>query len=226
MDPLTGHTDSVSSVAFSPDGHRIASTSEDDTIRVWDAATGQVIAGPFTGHTSSVTSVVFSLDGQRIASAPTDRTIRVWDATTGWVVAGPFTGHASYVSMVALSPDGQRVASASYDRTIRVWHAITGQVVTGGHTDSAPGNCAIHGEKAVTESIEKIHFADQALVNNDGFICGENEELLMWIPELHRSGLHRPSTAWISGEHETRLDLSKFVRGSNWVTVRDHNLSE
>jgi WD40 repeat protein len=54
-------------VAFSPDGQCIASASIDRTICVWDATTGQVVAGPFTGHTDSVTSVAFSPDGQRIA---------------------------------------------------------------------------------------------------------------------------------------------------------------
>jgi WD40 repeat protein len=78
--PFTGHTRSVKSVAFSPDGHRIASGSDDHTIRVWDSATGEVVAGPFTGHTDLVSSVVFSQDGQRIASGSWDQTIRVWDA--------------------------------------------------------------------------------------------------------------------------------------------------
>jgi hypothetical protein len=113
--------------------------------------------------------------------------------------------------------------TASYDRTIRVWDTITGQVVTSGYTDLAS---EIHGENAIAENIEKIQFTDQSLIDNDGWICGEKKELLIWIPELHRSALHRPSTVWISGGHETRLDLSKFVHGSNWATVRDHNLSE
>ena len=71
------------SVAFSPDGKRIVSGSDDKTVRVWDAATGQPIGAPLTGHTGAVNSVAFSPDGKRIVSGSDDKTVRVWDAATG-----------------------------------------------------------------------------------------------------------------------------------------------
>ena len=67
-------------MAFSPDGSRIASGSDDKTVRVWDAATGQPIGQPLTGHTERCASVAFSPDGTRIASGSDDNTVRVWDA--------------------------------------------------------------------------------------------------------------------------------------------------
>jgi WD40 repeat protein len=163
----------------------------------------------------------------------------VWDATTGQIVAGPFTGHTSSVKSVAFSPDGLHFVSASYDYSIRMWDATTCQIkpspVTG-HTDlvrsaherdiaSGSGDCAIHVESIVTEDIEKIQFTDQSPIDGDGWICGEQKELLLWIPALHRTGLHRPSTVWIAGvRHETVLDFSKFVHGSDWGRIYDRNI--
>ncbi|KAJ6565680.1 quinon protein alcohol dehydrogenase-like superfamily [Mycena sp. CBHHK59/15] len=134
-----GHSSGVTSIAFSPDGVRIVSGSEDDTVRVWDARTGDIVAGPFEGHSDWVTSVAFSPDGARIVSGSNDHTVRVWDARTGEIVAGPFEGHSKWVTSVAFSPDGARIVSGSWDQTVRVWDARTGKIVAGpfeGHSNS------------------------------------------------------------------------------------------
>ena len=74
-----GHTGGGNSVAFSPDGKRLASASWDVTVKVWDTATGQETL-TLKGHTDVVTSVAFSHDGRRLASAGDDQTVKVWDA--------------------------------------------------------------------------------------------------------------------------------------------------
>ena len=74
---LTGHTDYVTSVAFSPDGQTLASGSWDHTIKLWNLTTGQEVR-TLTGHTDIVRSVAFSPDGQTLASGSDDHTIKIW----------------------------------------------------------------------------------------------------------------------------------------------------
>jgi WD40 repeat protein len=135
---LQGHGDPVRSVAFSPDGKRIVSGSVDETVRLWDAQTGQPVGQPLQGHTGSVNSVAFSPDSRRIASGGDDKTVRLWDAQTGQPIGQPLQGHTDVVSSVAFSPDGKRLVSGSGDKTVRQWDAQTGQPIgqpLQGHTD-------------------------------------------------------------------------------------------
>ncbi|KIM21455.1 hypothetical protein M408DRAFT_29534 [Serendipita vermifera MAFF 305830] len=134
---IAGHRSPIDSVVFSPDGTRIVSGSFDKIVRVWDAETAEMVAGPFEGHTGQISSVKFSPDGRRIASGAWDRTIRVWDAKTAEMIARPFEGHTGRVSSVTFSPDGTRIVSGSWDKTIRVWDAETADMVVEpleGHT--------------------------------------------------------------------------------------------
>jgi WD40 repeat protein len=127
-----GHTSSVHSVAFSPDGKRLASASAE--VKVWDLARGQVVH-TLRGHTLALNSLAFSPDGQRLAGASQDKTVRVW-ALARDQEARTLKGHTGFVTSVAFSPDGQRLASASVDRTVKVWDAASGQEVLTlkGHT--------------------------------------------------------------------------------------------
>jgi WD40 repeat protein len=82
--PLAGHRSSVTSVAFSPDGSRVASGNDDQTLRLWDVKTRQPIGAALSGHKSWVTSLAFTPDGTKIASASADKTVRLWPAPKVW----------------------------------------------------------------------------------------------------------------------------------------------
>ncbi|KAG2343552.1 WD40 repeat-like protein [Suillus weaverae] len=135
---ISGHTRTVHSVSFSKDGTRIATGSDDRTVRLWDAATGQPVGVPLLGHTSSVTSVSFSPDGTRIVSGSRDNTVRLWDVATCQPIGEPLSGHINEVNSVSFSLNGTRIVSGSADKTVRLWNAATRQPIgepLRGHTD-------------------------------------------------------------------------------------------
>ncbi|MEG4107513.1 WD40 domain-containing protein [Microcoleus sp. S13_C5] len=116
---LEGHSISVRSVAFSPDGLTLASASSDKTIKLWHLETQKPIA-TLIGHRSWVNSVAFSPDGKTLASASEDTTIKLWHLQSQTAIA-TFTGHRSTVRSLAFSPDGKILASAD-DMTIKLWN--------------------------------------------------------------------------------------------------------
>ncbi len=135
---LTGHTDIVFSVAYSPDGSLIATGSWAGPIRLWDGATGQKkkILGEHV-DLRGVYSLAFSPDGLTLASGNTDGTIRLWDVKTGNHKL-KIDGRSYITPVVAYSPDGSKIVSGTLTGEIHVWDAVTGEYKTSftGHPGS------------------------------------------------------------------------------------------
>ncbi|KAG9186443.1 hypothetical protein G6011_09551 [Alternaria panax] len=127
LQTLEGHSSQVISVAFSHDSTRLASASDDRTVKIWDASSGACVQ-TLEGHSSQVSSVAFSHDSTRLASASWDRTVKIWDASSG-VCLQTLEGHSGIVTSVAFSHDSTRLASASHDNTVKIWDASSGACV-------------------------------------------------------------------------------------------------
>jgi WD40 repeat protein len=142
---FSGHTDTVLSVAFSPDGKYMVTGSLDKTARLWNIASGAEVR-IFTGHAGSVESVAFSPDGKYVLTGSADKTAKLWDAATGaelHTFSDPTSIVRTSVEMkrsnrsVAFSPDGKYILTGSDDGTPKLWDATTGAVLRtfSGHTN-------------------------------------------------------------------------------------------
>jgi WD40 repeat protein len=109
----------VTAVAWSPEGSRLASASDDRTVVLWDPVTGDRLS-TLTGHTRAVNAVAWSPEGSRLASASDDRTVVLWDPVSGAQLS-TITDPISAVTAVAWSSGGTRLASTSGRGTIWVF---------------------------------------------------------------------------------------------------------
>jgi WD40 repeat protein len=169
------------SVAFSPDGRRLASAGYDQIVRLWDTTTGHEVLS-LRRHTGIVGRVLFSPDGQRLASASADGTVKIWDATSFDEKSQPHMqtigGHEGDFYGLDFSPDSRWLASASTDGLIKLWDLQTGQMIRSfaGHTEPAlcvafdpKGTHLISGSMDRTSKLWDAQTGDQLLSLGDDF---------------------------------------------------------
>ncbi|MEH2175803.1 serine/threonine-protein kinase [Nostoc sp.] len=122
LSTLSGHAWAVLTVAFSPDGQILATGSDDNTIKLWEVNTGQLIC-TLVGHSWSVVAVAFTADGETLLSASCDKTVKLWRVSTAEEIV-TLSGHVDSVSAVAVSKVTQLIASGSRDKTIKLWQLV------------------------------------------------------------------------------------------------------
>ncbi|OCQ90436.1 serine/threonine protein kinase [Nostoc sp. MBR 210] len=122
-----GHASDVNSVAFAPNGQILASGSDDQTIKLWNLATGTEIS-TLKGHLKWIWAIAFHPDGKILASGSADKTVKLWNLATAEEIR-TLTGHTDGVAAVAFSPNSQTLASASLDQTIKLWDLATGKLI-------------------------------------------------------------------------------------------------
>lgn len=123
---LSGHTASVLSVAFSPDGNILASGSVDNTLRLWRVDEAQLLRTMY-GHPFPVLTLAFSPDGAYLATGSTDGAIRLWQVSDGRLLR-TLQGHGGWINGLAYSPSGAIIMSCGEDFTVRLWRAFDGQL--------------------------------------------------------------------------------------------------
>lgn len=213
---LTGHTDAVRNLAWSPDGTRIATASRDGTARIFAAATGHC-ERVLTGHQAMVEMIAWSPDSARVATASRDRTVRLWDVAAGRQV-GVLTGAADILCGVAWSLDGRHVAGASRDRVVYVWDAASGELKheLRGHRDNIFGiDWSADGRLATASHDRTVIVWDLEGGTPELVLAGHTDfvEGLAWSPDAQR-------VATSSGDQTIRI--WDAATGRQQLLIRGH----
>ena len=173
---LVGHAAGVEGLAFSPNGRTLASASRDNSVHLWDVASGAELHR-LIGHRGDALTVAFSPDGNTVASGGWDAVIRLWDVSTGELQKS-VDSYQFVVKSITFSPEGEIIATGSWDNTVRLWDANTlARIKT------------LHGHKSFVYSVA---------FNGDGSLIasgGVDGTLLLWetppIPPIFVTSLER-----------------------------------
>ena len=126
MHTLTGHSNAVNAIAFSPDGRFLVSGGADGAVGGWDAHVGRSV-GTLAGHSGRVNSVAFDPEGRAVASGGSDKKIRVWGLPNGEPLHA--LDHTDWVFSVAISHVNRFLASGGADAEIKLWDLQTGKLL-------------------------------------------------------------------------------------------------
>ncbi len=197
---LIGHKGYVRSVAWDHESKRLASGSQDRTVRLWEASNGKELR-VLQGHTGSVRSVAWDHESKCLASGSGDNTVRLWEASSGKALR-VLQGHTDSVTSVAWDHESKRLASGSGDKTVRLWEASSGKALR-----------VLQGHAGYVYSVAWDHESKRLASGGYGTVrlWEASSGKALWVLQGHTSLVS--SVAW---DHESK----RLASGSNDNTVR------
>jgi len=137
---IQGHDNSVSAVAITPDGNKVASCSLDGTLKIWAIDSLKEIRTIYDHY--GFETITITPDGDKVISGSRDNTLKVWDLEKGREI-GILRGHRDCVNIAVIMPDGKKVISGSWDNTIKVWDINKKECISTFVGEGSFSSCAV-----------------------------------------------------------------------------------
>jgi WD40 repeat protein/uncharacterized caspase-like protein len=212
-----GHTLGVASAVFSSDGKRMVTSALDNTAKIWDVETGQLLAN-LKGHTDTLFMANYSPDGKKIVTSCEDGTAKIWDANSTLLLAD-LIGHTDKVYTVKFTPDGKKIISTSADASVKIWDPVSGKLLFDlkDHTKAVwYAFFSPDGKKIITtseDSTAKIWDIESGKLLAD--LKGHRFEV--WAAEFSPDG-----KKVITGAGDSTAKIWDAVSGNLLKDIRDH----